>query len=193
MMHPNLLHVYLRLDPYTREHCTRVRSLSLAIGALLGLPKTELKTLAVAAQLHDLGKVSIDVAILQQRGPLSAAERRLVQQHPRIGAEIWRSFGGDAEIEAAIRFHHEHYNGGGYPEGLREEQIPLMSRVITVADALDAMLSDRPYSPRKDLQEALFNLLVESGQQFDPAIVSVLFRHLQRTWRISLPEISLAA
>lgn len=170
----NLLRVYLNLESETRKHCERVRILAVQIGTRLGLNKRELKHLSLAAQFHDVGKTAVDPAILSQPTRLTAQQEEIIRLHPQIGAEIWTSLGGDPEIALAILNHHEHFNGHGYPFGRAGRNIPLPSRIIAIADALDAMLSDRPYRKAMSVDQAAIALLAGSGSQFDPHIVRLI-------------------
>lgn len=170
----NLLKIYLTLERETRKHCERVRILAMHIGARLGLTKRELQHLSLAAQFHDVGKVAVDPAILKQSTPLNPQQREVIRLHPQIGAEIWASMGGDPDIAFSILNHHEHFNGGGYPFGRAGHKIPLPSRIIAVADALDAMLSDRPYRKAMSADQAALALLAGCGSQFDPYIVNLI-------------------
>ena len=174
---PNLrlLELSLLLDEETRNHCRRVRKIAVQIGKMLGLSHLELQRLGVAAQFHDLGKIAIDPAILNHHGRLSRHQWQQIIKHPEIGADLWHSFSNDRAIGRAILCHHERYDGGGYPDGLTGTQIPLWSRIIAVADALDAMVSHRPYRRALDFHTATLSLLKASGSQFDPLIIHKIF------------------
>ncbi|MDQ7054410.1 MAG: HD-GYP domain-containing protein [candidate division KSB1 bacterium] len=170
----NLLKVYLNLESETRKHCERVRILAVQIGTRLGLNQRELQHLSLAAQFHDVGKIAVDPAILNQPTRLTARQKEIIRLHPQIGAEIWASLGGDPEIAFTILNHHEHFNGRGYPFGRAGRSIPLPSRIIAIADALDAMLSNRPYRKAMSPAQAAMALLAGSGSQFDPRIVRLI-------------------
>jgi ribonuclease P protein subunit RPR2 len=126
--------------------------------------------------LHDIGKVAVPDAILYKADALSPEERALVARHPVIGWEILRDVEFLGEAKAVVRSHHERWDGGGYPDGLAGEEIPLAARVFAVADALDALTTDRPYRPAASLAEARAAIAAGAGTQFDPAVVAALAR-----------------
>lgn len=167
-------------DSYTRGHSERVRSHSVAIAKELELPEGEQEIIEYMALLHDTGKIGISEAILNKNSHLTPGEYKLVQQHPVIGAQIVSEIGRFKKASAIVRHHHEHYNGGGYPDGLVGEEIPLGARIITVADAYDAMTSERPYRGARTNEEALVELQVNAGRQFDPLVVEAFMRVLVR-------------
>lgn len=177
----------LLLDENTRRHCTRVRRITVAIGQRLGLPEQQLTRLAIAAQFHDIGKLAVDPEILNHRGTLNELQWQQIVHHPEIGAELWRAFVEDDAVAAAILCHHERFDGTGYPNGLSGHHIPLWSRIIAVADALDAMVSGRPYREPVDLSSALFALIGGSGTQFDPHIIRNLLHSTRRHPRFAMP------
>ncbi len=159
-------------DPHTAGHSRRVRVLARAIGRALGLGSEELHRLQVAALLHDLGKLGVRDEILLKTGPLSPAERMEMQEHALIGARILASAGMDPEVVDAVRHVHERYDGRGYPAGLRGEAIPLLSRILAVADAFEAMTSHRAYRMALPWEVAAAELEREQGRQFDPRVVT---------------------
>jgi HD-GYP domain-containing protein (c-di-GMP phosphodiesterase class II) len=132
----------------------------------------------MAAMLHDVGKVSVPDHILRKRGPLTPDEFAEVAKHPEMGAEIIGRIGSLKPIVPWIRHAHEHWDGSGYPDGLSGEAIPLASRILLVADAFDAMTSDRPYRRALSHDEALAELRHQAGTQFDPRCVAILDEHL---------------
>ncbi len=165
-------------DPYTGGHTRRVQTYALQLAEKLGLNSEEKNTLRLAAILHDVGKIGIDDAILRKVEQLSAAEKHKMSNHPRIGARI---LGYVKEMKAVIPgvlHHHEWFNGKGYPDGLTAEQIPLQARIIAIADAFDALTTDRPYRQASTVIEALDILAMESGSHFDPELLAI-FRALQ--------------
>jgi putative nucleotidyltransferase with HDIG domain len=159
-------------DGYTARHSQEVVATARATGTSLGLDSAELAELGVAALLHDLGKVRIPDAILNKRGPLSPDETEVMTQHPVWGAEILTRVPGLEVVAAIVRFHHERWDGVGYPNGLSGERIPLASRIIAVCDSHNAMTSDRPYRRALSHADALAELRTGAGWQFDPAVVS---------------------
>jgi putative nucleotidyltransferase with HDIG domain len=161
-------------DPYTRGHSGRVAKYSLIIAEHLGLSREEIEKLRISALLHDVGKIGVDDRILKKPGTLTPDEFDLMKQHTVKGANIMRPVAQLAEMLPGIELHHEHLNGGGYPYGLRDEQIPMMARIIAVADTLDAITTNRPYNSAMDLDYALERIRFFSGSRFDPAVVAAL-------------------
>lgn len=159
-------------DTYTKGHSERVARHALAIGQALGLSPEELRALFCAAILHDIGKIAIPCEVLRKPGPLDDEQYALVKTHAARGAEMLEGIPGLTEIVPVIYHHHEWYDGRGYPDGIAGEQIPLASRIIAVADAYDAMVSERPYRPPLGPHAAVDELKRASGTQFDPAVVA---------------------
>ncbi|ADG81616.1 cache domain-containing protein [Thermincola potens] len=158
-------------DPYTRGHSERVAEYSIRLAKRLGINGDDLELLKGAALLHDIGKIGISGSILRKPGALNALEFQQVRKHPSIGERICLSLKFAQEMLPIIRHHHEHYNGQGYPDGLKGEHIPLMARIIAIADAYDAMTSDRPYRSGMPREEALRRLREGAGTQWDPKLV----------------------
>jgi len=157
-------------DAYTGQHAERVAAYGLRIGRAVGLdvdPQTEFGFL-----LHDVGKVGVPDSILFKAATLSPEEYALVTRHPVIGSEILRGVDFLAEAIAVVRHHHERWDGDGYPDGLRGTEIPLSARVFAVADALDALTTERPYRPAVGWAEARAEIGRCSGSQFDPDVVA---------------------
>ena len=159
-------------DLYTRQHSSRVTGISLIIGKQLGCTIEELDILNFAGHLHDIGKIGIRDDILLKPGRLTDEEFEKIKQHPAIGANILEQLGMWEKERQIIRCHHERFDGTGYPDGLKEEQIPFLARILSVADVYDAMASDRAY--RKRMEERIILKVIHegSGGQFDPAIVA---------------------
>ena len=166
-------------DEVTGCHSMAVVEIVLAVGERLGLGSTALLELELAALLHDVGKVAVPVEILSKPGPLDAREREIVERHPVAGAEILRQVPGLQPVATIIRYHHERWDGGGYPDGLKGERIPLASRIVCVCDAFQAMTSDRPYRPSLGEAAALEELRRCAGTQFDPHIVRALLEIME--------------
>lgn len=159
-------------DPYTRGHSERVADYSVKLAASIGLPSNQFDNIRGAALLHDIGKIGISGSILRKPGTLTAMEFQQVKKHPIIGERICSSLKFAQAMLPIIRHHHEHYNGKGYPDGLKGEKIPLSARVVAVADAFDAMTSDRPYRSGMSPEEALAILEIGAGSQWDSKLVS---------------------
>ena len=162
-------------DGYTASHADDVVGLCAAIGAQMALDGAQLRDLAVAARLHDLGKIGVPDAILHKPAPLSPAEWEVMRKHPGWGAEALEGVPGAGAVTPAIRGHHERWDGRGYPDGLAGEAIPLLARIISVADAWHAMTSNRSYRRALDVEHAREELRAGSGTQFDPAVVAALW------------------
>jgi putative nucleotidyltransferase with HDIG domain len=164
-------------DAYTRSHCQTVSHLASAIAAELGLEGERLERVRVAGLLHDVGKIGIPDAILNKPSKLTAEEYEEMKGHALLGYDIVDAAGLTAEARW-VRHHHERVDGGGYPDGLVGAQIPLESRIILVADAFEAMMSDRPYRKAPGRQFALEELRRGAGTQFDAVVVAALERAL---------------
>jgi HD-GYP domain-containing protein (c-di-GMP phosphodiesterase class II) len=160
-------------DTYTAGHSRRVSEYACLIAGLLG---EELEDIRIGAILHDFGKVGIPDAVLQKPGRLSAEEFAILKQHPVIGRRILEGVAGFQAYLPVVELHHENWDGTGYPSGLRGEQVPLFARIVHVADAYDAMTSDRPYRRGLSHEQAVAELIKFAGSQFDPTIVSVFVK-----------------
>jgi putative nucleotidyltransferase with HDIG domain len=161
-------------DPYTRGHSGRVAKYSTLIGRELGLSNEELDKLRIAALLHDVGKIGVEDRVLKKPGALTPEEFELMKQHTVKGANIMRPVSQLKEMLPGIELHHEHMDGRGYPYGLNGPQIPLMARIIGVADTLDAMTTNRPYQTAMDLDYALGRIRSLTGSKFDGVVVTAL-------------------
>jgi putative nucleotidyltransferase with HDIG domain len=161
-------------DPYTRGHSGRVAKYSTLIGKELGLSAADLDTLKISALLHDVGKIGVEDRVLKKPGSLTSEEFVLMKQHPIKGANIMRPVSQLKEMLPGIELHHEHMDGRGYPYGLQGSQIPLMARIIAVADTLDAMTTNRPYQSAMDIEYALDKIKALAGPKFDPVVVNAL-------------------
>jgi putative nucleotidyltransferase with HDIG domain len=160
-------------DPYTLGHSTRVAKLSVKIGRALGFSHHELEDLEVASLFHDVGKLKTPDIVLLKEGSLNTMEHRAMSEHPEHGAEILNRAKSLQKYIPAVRHHHEWYNGKGYPDGLRGEEIPLHAAIIAVTDSFDAMTSSRPYKNPRSHEDALRELVRCSGVQFSPRIIEV--------------------
>jgi putative nucleotidyltransferase with HDIG domain len=161
-------------DPYTAGHSERVSALSVAVGRELELPADQLEILRLGALLHDIGKIGIGDAVLRKPGPLTDEEFELIQEHPAVGARILRSVPFLAPHLPIVEFHHERPDGQGYPYRLRGDEIPLLARIVHVADAFDAITSARAYRPARGSSDALRELWRHAGSQFDVDVVQAL-------------------
>jgi putative nucleotidyltransferase with HDIG domain len=163
-------------DVFTYGHSTQVTNYALAIAKEMGLPEEEREMIRKAGLLHDIGKVGISERILTKKGTITQDERHILEQHPVLGEEILGRVKDMKELAEIVGSHHERYDGNGYPYGRKGEEIPLAGRILGVADALDAMLSDRPYRPAMNLLQALVEIRRNAGTQFDPKVVEALLR-----------------
>ncbi|MER5729748.1 HD-GYP domain-containing protein [Streptomyces sp. NPDC002138] len=171
-------------DRYTRGHSERVGQASAMIARELGMAEDRLEVVRIAGILHDVGKLGVPTRLLRKDGPLTPQERRTIELHPEYGHEMVRGIGFLGEARAAILHHHERVDGKGYPYGLTGEQIPVLARVVAVADAFDAMTSTRSYSRARPVPTALGELERCAGAQFDPDMVHALVRAIGRHgWR----------
>ncbi|MDN5348574.1 MAG: hypothetical protein PWP65_2139, partial [Clostridia bacterium] len=163
-------------DVYTRGHSIRVAKWARSCARMLGLGAEEEEQVYLAGLLHDLGKIGVREDILLKPGPLTLEERKEMQNHAEVGARILQPARFPAAVILAVRHHHEDYGGGGYPAGLSGEEVPLLARIIRVADAYDAMTSARPYRQAFTSQEAREELKRCAGRQFDPRVVEAFLR-----------------
>ena len=163
-------------DPEIGEHSRGVRRLALLIGRGMSLPEGSLETLSAGALLHDVGKIGVPDRILHKPGRLTEEEYEAMKRHPVLGAGILVPSRSLAPALPMVRHHHERFDGTGYPNGLRGEGIPLTARIVSVADAFDSMIRDRPYGYGIAREAALKEIEKNSGTQFDPGIVDVLLR-----------------
>ncbi|ADG83348.1 HD-GYP domain-containing protein [Thermincola potens] len=166
-------------DPYTKGHSERVTNYAVAVARELKLPEKDIRNIFYAAILHDIGKIGISEIILKKPGPLTSAEFKEIKKHPEIGATILSSVPFLEEVIPIVLYHHEYYDGGGYPAGLKGEEIPLGARIISVVDAFDAITTDRPYRKGYSKQSALADIVKGSGIQFDPKIIEVFSKVLE--------------
>jgi HD-GYP domain-containing protein (c-di-GMP phosphodiesterase class II) len=177
-------------DSVTGGHCERLALTSLALGVALCLDRPSLQALYRGGFVHDIGKVGIPDAILFKPGPLTAQEWTVMRSHPARGEEICRHLKSFAEVLPIIRHHHERWDGTGYPDGLRGDQIPLLARVLQVADIYDALTNSRPYKPAFTPKEALGILAEETACGWrDPEIVDV-FKNIHGEVIVKLVEYS---
>jgi len=169
-------------DPYTRGHSERVGVYASKMGRELGLPKDQIERVYIAGLLHDLGKIGVRDAVIRKPAKLTDEEYLEIQEHPEIGARILAPVQFLADVVTCVRHHHEWYDGSarGYPHRLAGDQIPLPSRIILVADTVEAMTSDRPYRTALDLDRVLAEVRTFSGSQFDPICAAAMLRLLER-------------
>jgi putative nucleotidyltransferase with HDIG domain len=170
-----LSHAIEARDPFTRGHSARVSVIAEVMARRLGWRSSRLEALRLGGLLHDVGKLNLDSAVLHKTGPLDERERIHVRGHPLAGARLIRPFTALHPALPYVLFHHERWDGTGYPSGRAHEQIPSGARILAVADAFDAMISHRPYRHAMPLHSALAEVRGCAGTQFDPAVVRVFF------------------
>lgn len=167
-------------DDYTKGHSDRVTAVALRIGQIVKLRQEELKDLHLAGLMHDIGKIAIEKQILQKPTSLTTEEYNDIKQHPIIGEKVISSIDNAERIALAIRHHHEAWDGGGYPDGIANDQIPVLARILAIADAFDSMVSHRPYKRNFSLEEVIAEFRRCSGQQFDPALADLFVEHMEK-------------
>jgi putative nucleotidyltransferase with HDIG domain len=185
-------------DPYTRGHSERVAAVSRVIARHLLLSEEMQHKVWIGALLHDVGKLGVEDTILRKETELTAEEYRQMKMHTVVGAEIMQPIEQLREMIPAIRWHHEAWNGRGYPDALRGEQIPLFARIVAVADTFDAITTNRPYQQAGNIQYAVDTITKLTGSRFDAKVVTAFLRAVQagevrpmvpREGRVTLPEI----
>jgi HD-GYP domain-containing protein (c-di-GMP phosphodiesterase class II) len=174
-------------DQYTSNHARSITDMALDVGAALGMEGGDLKRLELGALFHDIGKIGIPSRILAKPGPLDDEEWRVIRTHPELGARILEPIDRLADVRPIVRHCHEHYDGSGYPDAIKADEIPIESRIILVVDAFDAMTTDRPYRKALPVAEACRRLVEAAGRQFDPKIVETFLGTLGRSARQPIP------
>lgn len=178
-------------DSYTRGHSQRVGELSMAVGRALGLPSLELRRLLYGGILHDIGKIGAPEKILLKQSRLTDEEMLVMRKHPEIGASIVGPVAFLEDVLPAVRSHHERWDGTGYPDKLKGEEIPLMARIVNAADTWDACTSTRPYQAAMSYDEAMAIMRRLSGTQCDPKVVDALHAALEG-WRAQGRQVTAA-
>jgi putative nucleotidyltransferase with HDIG domain len=161
-------------DPYTARHSRNVSNLAVRIARAMKLPEVEVRKIRIGALMHDIGKIGVGTHIIRKPSRLDASEEKAMRTHPMLSADIMHPIELLTDAAEIVRHHHEHLDGSGYPAGLRGDEIPIGSRVILVADAFDAMTTDRPYRRGRSKEEALKVLMENAGKQFDLEVVRAL-------------------
>jgi putative two-component system response regulator len=165
-------------DTYTERHVVRVAESARLLGERLGLAEAELETVYRGGLVHDIGKIGVPDAILLKPGPLNPEEEGTMRDHPAIGEKIVRPLRSGSRLLPIIRHHHEHFDGGGYPDGLARAEIPDLARIVAVCDAFDALVNDRPYRSGRPPEQAVAVLVDGAGRQWDPEVVGALIAEL---------------
>jgi putative nucleotidyltransferase with HDIG domain len=168
-------------DGYTLEHSRQVAGFAVMLAGKIGLDGKNLRTVRIAGELHDIGKIGVPEKILLKEELLTRGEYGVMKTHAEKSAEILSPMPNLDDVVKAVRSHHERYDGGGYPDGLSGEEIPLLGRILAVCDAFSAMITERPYRARISPEEARQELHARRGEQFDPDLVDAF---------LSIPEIA---
>ena len=163
-------------DPYTRGHSERVARYASAIAKEMGLSAEDVRKARLSALLHDVGKIGIDDRIIRKPTALTDEEFELMKAHPVKGAAIMETIPQLADIIPGMKYHHEKWEGGGYPDGLKGEQIPMQARIVAVADAFDAMTTTRPYQKAMEVTYVLERLREMANKRFDSVVIEALIR-----------------
>jgi HD-GYP domain-containing protein (c-di-GMP phosphodiesterase class II) len=158
----------------TKEHIERMENLAKALALNLDLSRRSEDNLVQAVRMHDIGKIGIPGSVVLKKSLLNEVEWSMMKRHAEIGYRIAHASGESAQLADIILYHHEWWNGQGYPHGLKGEAIPLLARIVSVLDAFDVMTHDQPYKPARNMNDALEELRLKAGTQFDPAIVQSL-------------------
>ncbi len=165
-------------DAATERHTRRVAESARHLGARLGLPEHALDALYRGGIIHDIGKIGVSESILLKSGPLDSDEQHRMREHPEIGANIVAPLQTGSNLQPIIRHHHEWFDGRGYPDGLSGVEIPLLARIISICDAFDAMINDRPYRAGVSVEQAVAILRAGAGTQWDPQLVALFIAEL---------------
>ena len=175
-------------DQTTHDHLRRVRVYAIELGKRLNLPANDLEALRAAAMLHDIGKLAVPEHIISKPGRLTHEEFEKMKIHPVVGAEILERVKFPYPVAPIVRSHHEKWDGSGYPDGLKEEEIPIGARILSVVDCLDALATNRQYRPALPLDEAMERVAQLSGKSFDPQVVELLHEHYRELEAIARSE-----
>jgi HD-GYP domain-containing protein (c-di-GMP phosphodiesterase class II) len=167
-------------DPFMKGHSRRVTNYALRVAQRLGLDEEEIKLLYYSGELHDIGKIGISDKILNKPGKLTESEFEIIKRHPVKGVQMLQPLKFLEKGLPTIKHHHERFDGNGYPDRLKADQIPLTARILACTDSFDAMIFERPYKKRLTLQEAIEELKINSGTQFDPEVVKAFLEILPK-------------
>lgn len=170
-------------DNYTSGHSERVAFMTYELSKGLGIKGLELENMHIAAHLHDIGKIGVPDIILNKNGKLLPHEWQYIEMHPKIGFDILSKSKRLKYISKIVLYHHERWDGKGYPEGLAGTSIPIGSRIIAVCDSMDAMTSDRPYRKAMSFEKCMNEIIINSGLMFDPVIVQYIVDNMSKIKR----------
>jgi cyclic di-GMP phosphodiesterase len=175
-------------DPFTHGHSGRVNYYSNLLAQKLNLSPTELRDLQVGAYLHDIGKLGVNSSIIYKEGSFTRQELLLMRRHPEIGVDLVTPIGLSHGVVSIIRHHHEYYDGSGYPDGLKGEAIPLLTRIVSTSETFDAMVTDRPYRKALPIPDIVAELKRCAGTQFDPQLVRLMLEIIEEKGEEMLPN-----
>jgi HD superfamily phosphohydrolase YqeK/putative methionine-R-sulfoxide reductase with GAF domain len=171
---------------WTAGHTERVTEYAVGIGEAMGLSRSQIERLTICSLLHDIGKIAVPKNVLDKKDLLTSDEVEEIKRHPLVGTEIMKGFIQLQDVVLGIRYHHEFWDGSiGF--GLKGDEIPLMARILSVADSYDAMISERPYKKKKTVDEAIHEIKAQSGKQFDPKVVEAFEQWINQRRHASLP------
>jgi putative nucleotidyltransferase with HDIG domain len=177
-------------DPYTRGHSERVAAYAETIAAEMGLPADEVEKVKLSGLLHDVGKIGVDDRIIRKPTALTEEEFELMKTHPVKGAAIMSAIPQLSDVIPGMKYHHEKWQGGGYPFGLKGEEIPLQARIVTVADTFDAMTTTRPYQKAMEIQFVVDRIRQFAPSRFDPRIVEAFLSAWEKGLIVPIAEVS---
>ena len=163
-------------DPYVYDHSRKVKTYAVALAEAVGLSPDQVANVSTAALLHDVGKIGVPNTVLIKKGKLNDEEWKVIKTHPKLGADIIRHIAHLAPCVNIVLYHHERWDGGGYPKGLKGEEIPIEARIIAIANTFAAMTTTLPYRPAFSLEETIKELRQCAGSQFDPELVDPFIR-----------------
>lgn len=166
-------------DPYTSGHANRVMEYSVLLAEEYGLSESKIQKIRTAAVLHDIGKIAINDNILKKATGLTSEEYAEIKKHPSVGADIISNMDLFKDIKGIVKYHHERYDGKGYPDGLKGEEIPIEACILAIADSYDAMTTDRPYRKALDKEVALEEILSNTGTQFHPELARIFVKKIR--------------
>lgn len=175
-------------DPFTHGHSSRVNYYSNLLAQRLNLSQAEQRDLQIGAYLHDIGKLGVDARTIYKEGSFTRQELLLMRRHPEIGVDLVTPIGLSHHVVSIIRHHHEFYDGTGYPDGLKGEAIPLLTRIVSTSESFDAMVTDRPYRKALPIKEIEAELKRCAGTQFDPSLVQLLLEIIEERGEDILPK-----
>lgn len=193
----NLAEAADRFEQYSNPHAVRIAAIADALGEIFHLAPQDRKSLRIAARMHDLGEVAMEREYIKRAGSLTDEERTDLERHPVIGEQEATRASADRAVQLLVRWHHEWWNGGGYPDALRQEEIPLAARILRVADSYAALTDERPFRPAMREEKAREILIERAGIEFDPAVVTAFLvledlpelRSFARTWPDVAPAV----